>query len=221
MNTRVKKQTRTTHATKQKKLHSHEGVFTLDKSISNVVAHLLTATANIDSTKINWTARSGSRVEFLGYDDDHEDEEDTVMAIHGGIPMGSREFFIFKVQTYITQAMKTALQTKSTNIQVEEWMEDPYYYRTVVRQQFDLAPPARNSEYAKRQVCEIDYRHPTEEQFLSVFGSISPVRKKKYIVFLMHNSVRFYYRSNLKVGILINVAFVYNIDAEKQKYGLC
>jgi hypothetical protein len=191
-------------------INANSFAFKLDSTVVGVEDQLQIATTAFKVTEQVWTTTTGRVSEFLPLDDDHDDEEDFICKAFGPNPIGAAKFFEMKVRHYITRAMKQAVDTKTCNIHIEEFMEDPFIYRRIIRDTCDPYFPAKGTEEKKRMVQEIDYRNPTAFQFNTLFGEIEPVKKSKYWVLLHNNSVRFYYRKDLRVGALIDVMIVYD-----------
>jgi hypothetical protein len=181
------------------------GSFMLDASIVDVECQLELATQGyqVDVNK-TYLARSGHVAQIIWGEEDHEDEEDMLMVEHGNEPMDSRQMFIFRVRDAIIRLMRNANGLQVLDLCVEEFIEHHTTFRNIVYLNSDQYIPAKGIDY-KRGVQEIFYRSMESHKFEEIFGEILPIKRRSDWVFLRHNSVRFYYRKNFKVGIVVNL----------------
>jgi hypothetical protein len=180
--------------------------FRLNRSVANIEQCFAEAMVSFNIQPcMTYTAMSGQRQQVMCGVEDHEDEDDLLMLERGPHAMSVSEFFVVKVRMAIDRVMHTVGKLQTRNVCIEEFFEDPKYYRDFVRNKSHQYIPMTGCD-RKRGVQSVDYRFMDTKQFMDSFGEIAPVRRRSDVVYLIHGSVRFYYKfKQYKVGIIVNV----------------
>jgi hypothetical protein len=189
------------------KLLEFEESFTLNNNINNINKHMHEALLafNVQPGTI-YKAMSGQNQMVLWGEEEHEDEEDIMMIERGPNALPVEEFFLFKIRSSIKRAMHTVGKLYVFDYCIDEYFEDPKYYREFIRNKSNQYIPQAKFDL-KMGVKAVNFRIMTTQQLLKLLqGEVAPVHRNTDVVYLVHNSVRFYYKDReCKMGIIMNV----------------